>query len=298
MKKADGVFEGGGVKGIGLVGALTVAEEEGYKNWQRVAGTSAGAIVASLLAAGYDSHDIKKMMMNMDYSNLLDYTSWWDILAYPIGTVWGFLTDYGANKSHPIQEWLEDKLADKGVETFADLRTGSEKKKYKYKLRVIASDISKRNMVVLPQEIEKYGEDPDQLSVARAVGMSILFPGFFKPEKLNCSYIIDGGVLSNFPVWLFDQEEDPRFPTFGFKLLEKDQPITGPITFFKEMFYTMLEAHDNEHQEDHNTVRTIPIPSKGISPLAFNLSREDKEKLFRSGREAARGFFQKKNYIC
>ena len=38
MKKADGVFEGGGVKGIGLVGALTVAEEEGYKDWQRVAG--------------------------------------------------------------------------------------------------------------------------------------------------------------------------------------------------------------------------------------------------------------------
>ena len=46
-----------GVKGIGLVGALTVAEEEGYKDWQRVAGTSAGAIVASLLAAGYGSQE-------------------------------------------------------------------------------------------------------------------------------------------------------------------------------------------------------------------------------------------------
>ena len=158
-------------------------------------------------------------------------------------------------------------------------------------MRVIASDISKRNMVVLPQEIKKYGEDPDELSVARAVGMSILFPGFFKPEKLNGSYIIDGGVLSNFPVWLFDREENPRFPTFGFKLLEKDQPITGPISFAKEMLYTMLEAHDNEHQEDHNTVRTISIPSKDISPLAFNLSEEDKQKLFESGREAARGFF-------
>lgn len=55
MKKADGVFEGGGVKGIGLVGALIVAEERGYTDWQRVAGTSAGAIVASLLAAGYSA---------------------------------------------------------------------------------------------------------------------------------------------------------------------------------------------------------------------------------------------------
>jgi len=291
MKKADAVFEGGGVKGLGLVGALTVAEEEGYTDWQRVAGTSAGAIVASLLAAGYNSQEIKEIMMELDYADLLDYTSWWDVLAHPVGTIWGGLTDYGANKSHPIQEWLEDKLEAKGVETFADLRTGSEKEKYKYKLRIIASDISKRNMIVLPQEVKKYGEDPDELSVARAVGMSILFPGFFKPEKLNGSYIIDGGVLSNFPVWLFDRDEDSRFPTFGFKLLEKDQPITGPISFVKEMFYTMLEAHDNEHQEDHNTVRTISIPSKGVSPLAFNLSKEDKQKLFESGREAGRGVF-------
>lgn len=103
--------------------------------------------------------------------------------------------------------------------------------------------------------------------------------------------------MSNFPVWLFDREENPRFPTFGFKLLEKDQPIGGPISFAKEIFYTMLEAHDNEHQEDHNTVRTIPIPSKGVSPLALNLSREDKQELFESGQEAARGFFEEKFFI-
>lgn len=293
MKKADAVFEGGGVKGLGLVGALDVAEKEGYTDWQRVAGTSAGAIVASLVACGYRVGEIKDIMMGLNYSDLLSYIGPWDILAHPIGTIYGTFRDYGANRSHPIQEWLEDKLKAKGVETFGDLRTGSEEEKYKYKLRVIASDISQRNMVVLPQEIEKYGEDPDQLSVARAVGMSILFPGFFKPERLDGSYIIDGGVLSNFPVWLFYREENPRFPTFGFKLLEKDQAITGPISFVKEMFYTMLEAHDNEHQEDHNTVRTITIPSKGVSPLAFNLSKEDKQKLFESGQEEAREFFSK-----
>ena len=44
------VFEGGGVKGIGLAGALAVAEERGYR-WENVAGTSAGAIVAAMVAA-------------------------------------------------------------------------------------------------------------------------------------------------------------------------------------------------------------------------------------------------------
>lgn len=292
MKNADGVFEGGGVKGIGLVGALTVAEQEGYRDWRRVAGTSAGAIVASLLAAGYSARELKDMMMEMDYMELLDYTTFWDLIAHPVDTTRGVLWDYGFNKSNPFREWLEDKLSAKDVETFADLKTGSREDKYRYGLRIIASDISKRNMIILPQEIRKYGRNPDDLSLASAVELSILFPGFFKPEKVNGSYVIDGGILSNFPVWLFDRNEAPEFPTFGFKLLEKEQPITGPITFFKEILYTMLEGHDNEHEEDSNSVRTIAIPSNGISPLAFNLSEEKKQLLFNSGRSAARKFFK------
>ncbi|MCL2462167.1 MAG: patatin-like phospholipase family protein, partial [Defluviitaleaceae bacterium] len=42
-KKCDGVFEGGGVKGIGLIGAVKAVEDAGYE-FENVAGTSAGAI--------------------------------------------------------------------------------------------------------------------------------------------------------------------------------------------------------------------------------------------------------------
>ena len=55
---ADAVFEGGGVKGIGLVGAVAVAEEKGYR-WMNLAGTSAGAIVDTLIAAGYTAEEMK-----------------------------------------------------------------------------------------------------------------------------------------------------------------------------------------------------------------------------------------------
>lgn len=64
--RADAVFEGGGVKGIGLVGALAVAEERGYR-WVNVAGTSAGAIVASLVAAGYGAGEMKEILQELDY---------------------------------------------------------------------------------------------------------------------------------------------------------------------------------------------------------------------------------------
>ena len=69
--------------------------------------------------------------------------------------------------------------------------------------------------------------------------------------------------MSNCSIWLFDEKNASKFPTFGYKLLEKDHNITGPISFAKEMLYTMLETHDNEPQEYYNTVRTITISSKG-----------------------------------
>jgi len=55
---ADAVFKSGGVKGVGFVGAIAVAEERDYQ-WVNIAGTSAGAIVAALLAAGYSSAEMK-----------------------------------------------------------------------------------------------------------------------------------------------------------------------------------------------------------------------------------------------
>ncbi len=63
-KCADLVFDGGGVKGIALVGALSVLEEEGFQP-QNVAGTSAGAIVATLLAAGYTAVQLRDILAEL-----------------------------------------------------------------------------------------------------------------------------------------------------------------------------------------------------------------------------------------
>ena len=71
--EADGVFEGGGVKGIAFAGALAVAEQAGLRRWKNVAGTSAGAIVASLLATGYDAKGLKEILAQAEYRRFADY---------------------------------------------------------------------------------------------------------------------------------------------------------------------------------------------------------------------------------
>ena len=83
---------------------------------------------------------------------------------------------------------------------------------------MIASDISARELLVLPRDAGSSASDPDELEVALAVRMSMSIPIFFEPVRIENPetnhehVIVDGGMLSNFPVWLFDsgdQEEPP-----------------------------------------------------------------------------------------
>src|SRR5687768_16409989 len=69
-----GVFEGGGVRGTALVGAVAAAEELNF-TFRAVAGSSAGAIVASLIAAGYGAQEIKEIMFRKNFNDFKDPVS-------------------------------------------------------------------------------------------------------------------------------------------------------------------------------------------------------------------------------
>ena len=70
------VFEGGGVKGIAYVGALEILQKEGIlPQIQRVGGTSAGAINATLFALGYSNQETRTILKKLDFNNFLD-DSW------------------------------------------------------------------------------------------------------------------------------------------------------------------------------------------------------------------------------
>ncbi|MFH1639641.1 MAG: patatin-like phospholipase family protein [Chloroflexota bacterium] len=298
---ADAVFEGGGVKGIGLVGAVSWAEELGYR-WMNVAGTSAGAIVAALIAAGYRAAEMKEILDNLDYTNFKDTGL---IDRFPvIGPLASLIFEKGIYEGDFFYQWMRDLLNQKGIRTFGDLvlTEYQDDPCYRYKLRVIASDICQGRMLVLPQDIADYGTDPDKLDVALAIRMSMSIPFFYEPVRLRhkktgeVSYIVDGGLLSNFPVWLFDTDGGaPEWPTLGFKLIEPGgetpHQVFGPVSLLAALFATMMEAHDARYIKDEQFVRTIPIPTLGVGTTEFDLSRERSEALYQSGREAAEKFF-------
>ncbi len=312
-KKCDLVCEGGGVKGIGLAGAYSTLEEQGYVA-QNVAGTSAGAITAALVAAGYTAAELREIVFGMDFLAFRD-RGWEDNIPLVRRSV-SILKDLGIYEGKFFEEWIAGLLARKGIRTFADLATDEfgDDPRYRYRLQVIASDVTTHRLLVLPRDAGQLGLDPDTLPVARAVRMSMSIPIFFEPvcqrnRQTNRTHIIvDGGMLSNFPVWLFDCEgdEEPDWPTFGLLLVEPDpktpvaarlpeperaaRGIGGLVKYVKAMAQTMMEAHDRLYVEKAEFARTIAIPTLGVGTTEFEITTERKDMLYQSGRDAAQDF--------
>src|SRR5918994_2064391 len=109
---ADLVFEGGGVKGIGLAGAIATLEERGYKP-QNVAGTSAGSISAALLAAGYSAPELREIIMDLDYRQFQD--KGWEDRVPLIERSLSMLLDLGLYEGNFFLRWIRERLEAKGV---------------------------------------------------------------------------------------------------------------------------------------------------------------------------------------
>lgn len=311
--KCDAVFQGGGVKGIGLVGAVSAIQKAGYE-FENLAGTSAGAIVASLLAVGYTGDEIGKILQTVNYNDFKD-ESVLDKLGFP-GKIVNTAFEYGIYKGDFFKHWLEGLLQVKNKKTFGDIKMENPpQKKYEYKFQAIAADITDKRLLVLPGDLENFGYNPDKFSISTAVRMSMSIPLFFEPFLLtDCNgrqhYIVDGGILSNYPVWLLDDgTSDPPWPTFGFKLtgtynrtLQGSGPkeISNIIGFLEAIAGTLLDGHDNFHiSRSHGDYdRTIGISTnivingieKKIGTVEFDITEEESNALYKNGFNAAESF--------
>src|SRR5215218_28853 len=310
LQLADLVFEGGGVKGIGLAGAYAALRERGVVP-KRVAGTSAGAITAALVAAGYDSDDLDRILLDVPFARFKDQA--WEDKIPLAGHALSVLTQRGIYEGRFFESWMRELLEAKGIRTFGQLTDKEATElKNRYRLKVIVSDVTNRRLLVLPDDASFLGVDSDELDVAYAVRMSMSIPVFFEPvmhrnPRTDCEHlIVDGGMLSNFPVWLFDAEagEPPRWPTFGLLLVEGDPKVPvahrvegrqsgSIIDYIKALASTMMEAHDRLYLEKATFVRTIPIPTLGVSTTEFDITPARVRAIYESGRRAAFDFLDR-----
>ena len=286
----DGVFSGGGIKGFAYVGAIQALEERGIQ-FKRVAGTSAGAILATFLAAGFNAQELEEIFDELNLKVLLDPPKLF--INMPILKWINLYMRFGMYRGKALEKWFHQKLATKGIYSFGDLPKDS--------LKLVASDITNGKIVVLPDDLKHYGIDSSTFPISRALRMSCGLPFFFEPVylkngKREC-VIVDGGVLSNFPLWIYDNGHKVR-PVLGMKLSSPSEEmspheIDNAIQLFEALFATMASAHDNRYIARRHEKNIIFIPVEKYSTTQFDIDEETKGKLISIGKERTIQFLKK-----
>jgi NTE family protein len=309
---ADGVFSGGGIKGLAFAGALAAAEEVGYRRWHELAGTSAGAITAMALAVGYDAKTIRNVLDRFDFNRLADYGFPIHLVGAARNLVFHEALVEGDALTAFIRELL-DGAGEEGVHadmTFDELSRLEPRRT----LVVVGADLAHSRVVEFPADLSLYRDEhgatlePGAFPIYRAVRVSAGFPYFFPPvggmwdaATGKQGVLVDGGVASAFPLFVFDKPA-PRHPTWGFHLHGGFDPgesrasyrhIGGaewPLQMLHGILDTAMNALDKFELQRFQS-RVIPIPTGRVSTLNFSLSEEEKEYLYETGFKAAKDFF-------
>ena len=322
IKRADLVLSGGGVKGVGLVGAVVALLDAGYEP-QRISGTSAGSIVGAIVAAAAHTGamtgaQVKELALQLDYRKFLDPGP---VERVPlIGPSLALLRGSGIYKGDYAREWVRKQLADLGVVTFGDLALDDDElpPEQRYRLVVTVADVTTGQLVRLPWDYRRvFGLDPDEQLVADAVRASMSIPFFFRPVSLTStagltSTLVDGGLLSNFPIDSLDRTDGktPRWPTFGITLLpnlphgnDKVIPalaalrLLGAPHLLEDVVTTVLVGRDQAYlNQPWVDARAIRVDSTDVGFLDFDISENEVEAQYLRGHEAVERFLADWNW--
>jgi predicted acylesterase/phospholipase RssA len=373
----DMVFEGGGAKGIAFVGAIEELESHGHTP-ARLMGASAGAIMATFVAAGYNSRemaealnetengqpvflgfleapgkpdpeelqnsDLRQLLREVNSKAIPDFiedkvdNAIVQLLASSSRAyrVFSFIDKGGFYAAQKFLDWLRDKLnygiyeLDRGdfgkgkPRRFGDMTLAEFYRATGVSLSLATSDTTHGSLLVLNHRTAP------NCPLIWAVRMSMSFPllwqevvwqpewGEYRGRDISGHTLVDGGMLSNFPIELFisnlpyvldvmGEKTGDESSVLGF-LIDEDREVPGsvdqavPLDKFSisqlqtvqrvmKLINSLTQAHDKKVIEayEHCVVR---LPAKGYGTIEFGMSEKRRNALISAGRAATAAYFQ------
>lgn len=314
------VMEGGGIKGIAYGGALKELEDRGVmQSIIRVAGTSAGAIQAALVAVGYSADEIGDIIASTPVESFNDG----GVLTRGSRTL---IKKYGWFQGDSFLAKMESLifLRTGNVNlTFGDLHTLAQTYPFR-DLYVTGSNLSEQRL-----EVFSYETYPN-MRIVDAVRISMSIPLYYRALWLNpegkvvedpkpeeqCRLFVDGGLLMNYPIEIFDNtkyltnnESEPKSifneESIGLRLESCKQidheigkrtglapfEITDFGSYMSALSSIMMRNIDPPHPRDPE--RTIYINDLGMSARVRKVPEEEKVLMMLSGRHAVLEFFER-----
>jgi len=369
--KYDLVFEGGGAKGFVLVGAFAEFARRGH-TMGRVLGTSAGAITAALMAAGYTPEEmrsalnqrvngvsvmasflgepapftpeqiqnsaIRRLLREVNVTVIPDLvenrfdTAVSELLAHDPGSrhLFAFVERGGWYGADSFITWLQAKLDSGkwqgGQRQFSKMTLSEFYTKTQVDLSVVASDTTAGRILVL-----NHNTAP-RCPLVRAVRMSMSIPllwdevvwqenwGPYLGKDITGHAVVDGGMLSNFPIELFLSDEPDVTRVMGPKqstpvlgmLIDDGLPVPQPIApaaialveinvkpadlqtiqRLSRLVGTALGAHDKRVMDEYEQI-IVRLPAAGYGTVEFDISDARLNALLDAGRNAVAAYFDR-----
>lgn len=274
------ILSGGGVRVVSYLGVLQELNKRNMLKFvKEYCGVSAGALVSLLLALDYKFNTLERFCMEYDFGN---------IRSVEPENALDFLENYGLDDGSNLKKLIEKILHHKGFgpnTTFGELATSGRVKS----IRVWASDIQ----CLKPVEFS-FTKTPNA-SVVFALQASMCIPMYFVPLKNpeTNTYLVDGGVLDNYPIQYFSESEKAESLGITFEYSQKPVVIhdltsyVGMLTsgYYMPSYQELIKKYESQ---------TIIIPCGEQSPIEFDLSMKKRLQLVACGRQAASDFFEKK----
>ncbi len=249
------IMMGGGIKGLAYVGALEELNQHYEFNW--FVGTSAGAITAVLLGAGYTPVELRQIMADKNFRDFFD--------ASYLKALINFVRYGGFFRADALTEWLDVLLA----------------KKLRSKTRVRLSQLPNRVTVYACRRGKRslmFDSKHADADAAHAARCSMSIPYVFTPQYDQGIQTYDGGIHQNYPV----EEFLRSYPNQSFVSLflgtEHYEPVRSRAVIW-DLLSIVTEGSDAESVSKYRE-QTVIIDTRPIGVLDFSLS--DDEKVFLS----------------
>ncbi|MBI5381894.1 MAG: patatin-like phospholipase family protein [Opitutae bacterium] len=314
------VFEGGGVKGIAYAGALEILEQQNVMpDIRRVAGTSAGAITAVLVALGARSQDVAAIVGSTHFRAFMD-----DSFTI-VGDIDRLIHEYGWYKGDAFADWMRKQihvLCGNSELTFAQLAAKAQTAGSACRdLYIIGTNLSLQMPTVYSADTT-----PDT-PIWQAARISMSIPLFFASVMQAKQVLVDGGVTWNYPLDLFDDRKyvapgSPWEPplvdyptaydanhifnkqTLGFRVDTQDeikaekeswglppQKIDNFVDYLRALVGFMNDMANKMHLHTNDWHRTVAIDAGGVSATDFDLSDAQVQLLIGNGRTGTTNYF-------
>lgn len=278
------VFEGGGVKGIAYAKIpLALQEFRVLENITKVAGSSAGAIIAVFLALNYDPKEIYEIIKRTNFSDFKD--------TPPLYTMalCNLVFRSGIHSGKRFEKWIKTQIL---------YKTGNRYTTFKqlYDMTGVELVLTGTCFSTKKTEYFSYKTKPD-MPVWLACRISMSIPCYYFPVNVDLVRYVDGGILYNYPIWVFDNPNNYEFKqnnlnflndkTLGFKLISKKKsdfistlPCVLPISHTLCILLGILLNHiDLSYIHQTYWDRTVGLDTDDVQTTDFDITEAKKTQL-------------------